>query len=221
MAYAAATSALDAESQGSLKLTTSLSRSTSLHRVVTPLSSGPIPTSASSYAPSPTSTPASAYPGPNTPNAFTPADTPPQPASEGLHARANGHSLPTPAPLELGEAMMAVPEAPGVGVNDPAAPSKAPGLMRRISRGAANKLTRRRQSASQNDKRDRSSGPVIMRRRSDSNKTGPQPPRDNALESGNEEESNEALDGLGAWAGSEPSSLRSESRMMSDRKSVV
>ena len=113
---------------------------------------------------------------------------------------------------------MAVPEAPGV-LDPSASNSKTPGLMRRISRGAASKLTRRRQSASQNDKRDRSSGPVIMRRRSDS-KTGPQPPRDVAWDSSNEDDTSEALDGLGAWAGSEPSSLRSESRMMSAREVV-
>lgn len=77
--------------------------------------------------------------------------------------------------------------------------------MRRISRGAANKLTRRT-STSQNDKRDRSSGPVIMRRRSDS-KTGTQNGRESALESSYEEDSNDALDYLGAWCGSEPSSL--------------
>jgi phosphatidylinositol phospholipase C delta len=51
-----------------------------------------------------------------------------------------------------------------------------------------------------------------MRRRSDS-KTGPQPVRENALDSSNEDDADEAMDSLGAWAGSEPSSLRSESRM--------
>lgn len=40
--------------------------------------------------------------------------------------------------------------------------------MRRISRGAASKLTRRRQSSNHVTNRDRSSGPVVMRRRSDS-----------------------------------------------------
>lgn len=58
-----------------------------------------------------------------------------------------------------------------------------------------------------------------MRRRSDS-KTGPQPPRDTALDSSNGEDPHEALDGLGAWAGSEPSSLRSENRMMSAREAI-
>ncbi|KAJ5676944.1 uncharacterized protein N7477_002577 [Penicillium maclennaniae] len=212
MAYAASSpSALDAETQSSLKLS-SLGRSTSLHHVVTSLPSGPTPSSAPSFTSSPSSTPVSACPGPGTPYSFTPAGTPYQFASEGPRGRGTGYPLPVPAPLELGEAMMAVPEAPGI--LDPSTTSnKAPGLMRRISRGAANKLTRRRQSASQNDKRDRSSGPVIMRRRSDS-KTGPQP-RDIALDSSNEDDTSEALDGLGAWAGSEPSSLRSESRMMS------
>ncbi len=46
--------------------------------------------------------------------------------------------------------------------------NKCPGLMRRISRGAANRLTRRRQSSHRVTSRDRSSGPVVMRRRSDS-----------------------------------------------------
>lgn len=40
--------------------------------------------------------------------------------------------------------------------------------MRRISRGAASKLARRRQSSNHVTNRDRSSGPVVMRRRSDS-----------------------------------------------------
>ncbi|KAJ5147176.1 hypothetical protein N7526_000528 [Penicillium atrosanguineum] len=215
MAYAATSpQALDAETQSSLKLS-SLARSTSLHHVVTSLPPGPTPSSAPSFTSSPSSTPVSACPGPGTPYSFTPAGTPYQFASEGPRGRGTGYPLPVPGPLELGEAIMAVPEAPGI--LDPSAPSnKAPGLMRRISRGAANKLTRRRQSASQNDKRDRSSGPVIMRRRSDS-KTGPQP-RDIALDSSNEDDTSEALDGLGAWAGSEPSSLRSESRMMSARE---
>jgi phosphatidylinositol phospholipase C delta len=48
--------------------------------------------------------------------------------------------------------------------------SKGPGLMRRISRGAANKI-RRRQSSS-HGKRDHSTGPVILRRRSDSKSGG-------------------------------------------------
>ncbi|KAK1146497.1 hypothetical protein N8T08_002926 [Aspergillus melleus] len=90
--------------------------------------------------------------------------------------------------------------------------SKGPGLMRRISRGAANKLTRRRQSTSHNEKRDRSSGPVIMRRRSDS-KTGTQNSRENALESSNEEDSYDNLDSLGAWCGSDASSLQSDNPM--------
>lgn len=223
MAYATATTppAMDADPQPSLKLTTSLPpRSTSLHHVVTSLPlSGPTFSSAPSFTSSPSSTPVSVYPGPGTPNGCTPAGTPLQPPSEGPRGRI--YSLPFPTPLELGESMMAVPETfnPNAnGVNDPS--SKAPGLMRRISRGAASKLTRRRQSASQNDKRDRSSGPVIMRRRSDS-RNGAQPVRDTALESSNEDDSIEALDGLGPWAGSETSSLRSESRTMSVRELVA
>ncbi|KAJ5826808.1 C2 calcium/lipid-binding domain CaLB [Penicillium robsamsonii] len=218
MAYATASSpTLDADTQSNLKLATSLPQPTSLHHVVTSLPPGPPHSSAPSFTSSPTSTPTSSFPAPGTPYTFTPSSTPLHPASEGYCGRLNGPSLPTPGPLELGESIMAVPgNANPSSLNDPVS-TKAPGLMRRISRGAANKLTRRRQSTSQNDKRDRSTGPIIMRRRSDS-KTGPQPVRDSALESSNEDESGEALDNLGPWAGSEASSLRSESRMNMTRE---
>ncbi|KAJ5588445.1 hypothetical protein N7537_011123 [Penicillium hordei] len=214
MAYATTTSPiLDADTQSNLKLATSLPQPSSLHHVVTSLPSGPPLSSAPSFTSSPISTPTSSFPAPGTPHTFTPAGTPLQSASEGLYGRVNGYSLPTPGPLELGESVMAVPgNANPSSFNDPAVSTKAPGLMRRISRGAANKLTRRRQSTTQNDKRDRSTGPIIMRRRSDS-KTGTQPVRDSALDSSNEDEVGEALDNLGAWGGSEASSLRSESRM--------
>ncbi|KAJ5181806.1 hypothetical protein N7449_011953 [Penicillium cf. viridicatum] len=214
MAYATTTSPiLDADTQSNLKLATSLPQPSSLHHVVTSLPSGPSLSSAPSFTSSPTSTPTSSFPAPGTPYTFTPAGTPLQSASEGPYGRVNGYSLPTPGPLELGESMMAVPgNANPSTFNDPAVSTKAPGLMRRISRGAANKLTRRRQSTTQNDKRDRSTGPIIMRRRSDS-KTGTQPVRDSALDSSNEDEAGEAFDNLGAWGGSEASSLRSESRM--------
>ncbi|KAJ5789852.1 uncharacterized protein N7518_006863 [Penicillium psychrosexuale] len=202
MAYATTTSpTLDADTQSNLKLATSLPQPTSLRHVVT---SRP-PPSTRAFTSSPTCTPTSSIPGHGTPYSLTPAGTP-------LFGRVNGSSLPTPGPLDLGESIMAVPgNANPSSFNDPA-PSKAPGLMRRISRGAANKLTRRRQSTTQNEKRDRSTGPIIMRRRSDS-KTGSQPVRDSALDSSNEDETGETLDNLGAWAGSEASSLRSESRI--------
>lgn len=204
---------LSADAGSKLKLTTSLLTGPP-HNAVTSLP-GPTPSSASSFTTSPTSAPVSAHPTTGTPNSFTPAGTPQLPASEGPRGRVPSFSLPTPAPLELGESVMAVPGNTGTSNlnNDPAAPNtKAPGLIRRISRGAANKLTRRRQSASQNEKRDQSSGPVIMRRRSDSNRST-QPMRDTPRDSSNEDNIHEALDGLGAWCGSEPSSFRSESRM--------
>lgn len=49
-----------------------------------------------------------------------------------------------------------------------------------------------------------------MRRRSDS-KTGTQPGRDSALDSSHEDDSNDALDSLGTWCGSEASSVPNES----------
>jgi phosphatidylinositol phospholipase C delta len=50
--------------------------------------------------------------------------------------------------------------------------SKGPGLIRRLSRGAQNKIVRRRPSTT-SQPRDISVGPAIMRRRSDSNKNVP------------------------------------------------
>ncbi|EGC47308.1 phosphoinositide-specific phospholipase C [Histoplasma capsulatum var. duboisii H88] len=116
-------------------------------------------------------------------------------------------TLGSPVPLELPESVMAFPAYPinappssieGIGNNTTS--NKAPGLMRRLSRGTANKLTRRRQSTSHHDKRDNSSGPVIMRRRSDS-KTGTTS-RDSGLDSSHEEEE-EVCDYLGSWCNPE------------------
>ncbi|PGH11125.1 hypothetical protein AJ79_05071 [Helicocarpus griseus UAMH5409] len=111
-------------------------------------------------------------------------------------------TLASPGSLELPEGVMTYPTQPpssapsGIdGAGNVA--NKAPGLMRRLSRGAANKLARRRQSTSHHDKRDNSSGPVILRRRSDS-KTGPSTSRESGLESSHEEE-DETCTYLGAW----------------------
>ncbi|KKZ65356.1 phosphatidylinositol phospholipase C, gamma-1 [[Emmonsia] crescens] len=117
-------------------------------------------------------------------------------------------ALASPAPLELPESVMAFPTQPinappsGVdGTGNNIASNKTSGLMRRLSRGTANKLTRRRQSTSHRDKRDNSSGPVIMRRRSDS-KTGTTASRDSGLDSSYEEEE-EVCDYLGTWCNPE------------------
>ncbi|OAX81835.1 hypothetical protein ACJ72_03826 [Emergomyces africanus] len=114
----------------------------------------------------------------------------------------------SPVPLELPESVMAFPAPPtnaapsGVdGNGNNISSNKTPGLMRRLSRGTANKLTRRRQSTSHHDKRDNSSGPVIMRRRSDS-KTGTTTSRDSGLDSSYEEEE-EVCDYLGTWCNPE------------------
>ncbi|KAL1977739.1 hypothetical protein VTN31DRAFT_598 [Thermomyces dupontii] len=85
---------------------------------------------------------------------------------------------------------------------------KGPGLIRRISRGAASRLARRRTSASHNDKRDRSSGPVIMRRRSDS-KAHPGNSRESIIvDSSVDDDENDPFDSL---CGSEATSVTSES----------
>ncbi|PWY94810.1 1-phosphatidylinositol-bisphosphate phosphodiesterase Plc1 [Aspergillus sclerotioniger CBS 115572] len=220
MAYAAASSpsTVNGDTQASLKLTGSLSKTPKLHNVITSVPPAPTPSSAPPYAYPYTNTPNSLRPTYNFSNASSPSGTPLQTATDALRGRIQSFPLIPPAYFELGESAMAVSgSASASGSGDAAIqiPSKGPGLMRRISRGAASKLTRRRQSASQNDKRDRSSGPVIMRRRSDS-KTG-QNSWESALESSNEEDSNDALDSLGVWCGSEASSLQNENVMTTSR----
>lgn len=86
--------------------------------------------------------------------------------------------------------------------------SRGPGLIRRISRGAASKLTRRRQSSTNRDKREHSTGPVIMRRRSDS-KTSATTSRD-PFDSSYTEEEEETADGLGLHGPGEYSSFTSD-----------
>ncbi|KAH0566533.1 hypothetical protein GP486_000074 [Trichoglossum hirsutum] len=71
--------------------------------------------------------------------------------------------------LQPSEATMAI--RPGQNaMSDAVTISKGPGLIRRLSRGAANKLTRRRTSSTHVECNS-SSGPVIMRSRSESNGT--------------------------------------------------
>lgn len=109
-------------------------------------------------------------------------------------------------PSELDESPddTAVPWEPS---SEPLASSlKGPGLIRRISRGAASKLARRRTSASHHDKRDRSSGPVIMRRRSDS-KAHPFTSRESTMDSSVDDEENDPFDSL---CGSEATSMTSD-----------
>ncbi|OJJ80898.1 putative 1-phosphatidylinositol-4,5-bisphosphate phosphodiesterase Plc1 [Aspergillus glaucus CBS 516.65] len=186
MAYAAASpSALNGETQPNSKVPSIPKlKHTKLPRVITSLP----------LAPAPASAPTRISPLATTPNSLFPTYVPSNASSPS-------------GPFELGESMMTDNANASSDTVIPN-PFKGPGLMRRISRGAANKLTRRRASASQNEKRDRSSGPVIMRRRRDS-KTSTQG-RESALDSSNEDDSMEALDSLGAWRGTEPCSLSNE-----------
>ncbi|KAK2750401.1 Phospholipase C [Myotisia sp. PD_48] len=122
---------------------------------------------------------------------------------------ANRYSIPaltgplaSPSPLELPESVMFPRQKPQpMPITEPTSATtsniKGAGLMRRLSRGAASKLARRRQSTTQ-ESRDNSSGPVIIRRRSDS-KTGTSTSWDSALDSSYEED--ETYDAFGAWCG--------------------
>ncbi|KAL2855840.1 hypothetical protein BJY01DRAFT_194725 [Aspergillus pseudoustus] len=214
MAYAAtsSSSAVNSEATGSLKLAASRPRPPKLHHTFTSAPSAPPPSLIPTYTSSFTSTPISVRPSYYPSNESSPSGTPHLTAADSFRGRITSIPPVSSPSLELGESAMAVPAAmpasyPGDSVVTN--PNKGAGLMRRISRGAANKLTRRRQSTSHNDKRDRSSGPVIMRRRSDS-KTGTQNTRDSGFDSSNEDDSNDALDSLGGWSVSEPSSLPSD-----------
>ncbi|KAL4815573.1 hypothetical protein BDW67DRAFT_64429 [Aspergillus spinulosporus] len=222
MTYAAtsSTSAVHGDPQASLKLAASRPRPKLHHIFTSPaLPAALAPTYASSYTTTPTSLPPSCTPS----NDSSPSGTPFLSAVDSLRDRVTPLP-PTSAPsIELGDSIMAVPATISASYpGDTVIPNsnKGTGLMRRISRGAANKLTRRRTSNSHNDKRDRSSGPVIMRRRSDS-KTGTQNGRDSALDSSYEEDSNDALDALGGWAGSETSSVPNDITPTVPRSPVV
>ncbi|KAI9812865.1 MAG: Phospholipase C [Pycnora praestabilis] len=121
-----------------------------------------------------TVTPASVTTSPTSPNE-TPV-SPQQSTTTSLQTSPEGpqgreqSSATGPGPLQLPEATMAVKTQQPVGsaMSEAVAISKGPGLIRRISRGAANRLSRRRRSSSNVNSRDHSSGPVVMRRRSDS-----------------------------------------------------
>ncbi|MCJ1254653.1 Phospholipase C [Lignoscripta atroalba] len=112
----------------------------------------------------PTSAPTSSAPS-STPSSMSPSI---QSSPEGLQ----GRNLPSTIlllPLQLPESPLTAPTTPQQSAMSEAVTlSKSPGLIRRISRGAANRLTRRRQSSNTAASRDHSSGPVIVRRRSGS-----------------------------------------------------
>ncbi|KAF3480068.1 1-phosphatidylinositol-4,5-bisphosphate phosphodiesterase 1 [Arthroderma uncinatum] len=133
-------------------------------------------------------------------------------------------SLENPVPLELPEGILSVPSQQSTPSesslmnasnnnnsnntsNNNSNNSKGPGLMRRLSRGAANKLTRRRRSNSQ-DRRDNNSGPVTMLRRSNSKKSGTTASWDSALDSSYEED--ESCDTLGTWCGPDSSQVKGD-----------
>ncbi|KAL1957760.1 hypothetical protein VTO42DRAFT_5604 [Malbranchea cinnamomea] len=83
--------------------------------------------------------------------------------------------------------------------------TKAPNLMRRFSKGATGRFPFRRQSVSRRDTRDHSSGPVIMRRRSDSR---PGFPNSRDLAFGFDDDA--ICDALGTWTGAEGDSSKNE-----------
>lgn len=116
-----------------------------------------------------TVTPATAVTPNETSSTVSPSTLSIQSSPEGPR----GRYLPpdfSPTPLELPEPTISTPPLQQQfhsAMSEAIQASKSPGLMRRLSRGAANRL-RRRQSSNHLQNRDRSSGPAILRRRSNS-----------------------------------------------------
>ena len=115
-----------------------------------------------------TLTPASAVTPSGASTSVTPADSSTQSSPDGgAQARFPPVSDP-PTPLQLPDPVGSSPMLPRQNaMSEAVAISKGTGLIRRISQGAANRL-RRRQSSNHVASRERSSGPVMMRRRSGS-----------------------------------------------------
>ncbi|TQB74697.1 Phospholipase C [Monascus purpureus] len=196
MAYAtSAPSAFNGDLHPNLKLITSLPKFSQLHHAIASLPLGVHSSSTTSYSSSRTSSPL-----------HTPQNTydPPSPMSASfqhtpdvLRGRVETAPLPCPTPLDLGESAIGIIPSVANSVNSAdssGSSNKAPGLMRRISRGAASKFTRR-QSVSRQNRRDHSSGPVIMRRRSDS-RPGNRNIRETALDIDDDDVDNEPLGAL-------------------------
>lgn len=134
-------------------------------------------------------------------------------AADSGRGRYLPYTLASPVPLELDETpdkIMAVNSNSSVPPSSEQAPSSkgTTGLMRRLSQSAS-KL-KGRQSSTQREKRDRSSGPVIMRRRSDS-KAHPRTGRESStLDWSFDDEDNEIYEPFNGYAGSEATSINSE-----------
>ncbi|KAL6715456.1 hypothetical protein ACLMJK_006417 [Lecanora helva] len=115
-----------------------------------------------------TVTPATAL----TPNGTSTTATPSTVSLQSSPEGPRGRNLPadfSPSPLHLPEPTTTIPSSPQFhsAMSEAMATSRGQGLIRRLSRGAANRL-RRRQSSNHLSNRDRSSGPVMLRRRSNS-----------------------------------------------------
>lgn len=92
-----------------------------------------------------------------------------QGSPDGLRGRDNEHALP---PFELPDSIVSRKSSHSA-MSEAIAISKSPGIIRRLSNRASQFAGRRRQSSTAMS-RDHSTGPVIMRRRSDSTNTAPE-----------------------------------------------
>lgn len=93
-----------------------------------------------------------------------------QGSPEGLRGRELDSALP---PFELPEPIVSRKSSQSA-MSEAMSMSKSPGIIRRMSNRATQLAGRRRQSSTTAMSREHSSGPVIMRRRSDSTNTAPE-----------------------------------------------
>lgn len=93
-----------------------------------------------------------------------------QGSPDGLRGRESEYPLP---PFELPESIVSRKSSQSA-MSEALTQSKSPGLIRRLSNRASKFTNRRRQSSNTAMNREHSSGPVIMRRRSDSTNTAPE-----------------------------------------------
>ncbi|TAQ86825.1 hypothetical protein B7494_g4860 [Chlorociboria aeruginascens] len=174
-------------------MTPNTSRSSSMRRArpsqvqtafLPPISANPLPASAMSASSVTSSSPqASPIMSPEPSNPIT-RNSSLQASPEGARGR---DSDDPPPPFELPESIVSRKSSQSA-MSEAVAISKSPGLIRRFSNRASKFTTRRRQSSSTAMSREHSSGPVILRRRSDSTNTAPEGVRGAAFLSDSDDE---------------------------------
>lgn len=181
MPTSTATSTSSISTTSSSNPTTQLSHSSSTRRALQPShvqtsflppvsSTSSVPASAISASSAATSSSLQASPimSPETTQLIT-SNSSVQASPDGFHGRDGDF----PPPFELPESIVSRKSSHSA-MSEAVAINKSPGLIRRLSNRATQFAGRRRQSSTTAMSRDHSTGPVIVRRRSDSTNTAPE-----------------------------------------------